>query len=316
LNENEEARGIINSGHTRDAAFVVRVEGDEREPMMFSTWGFKAISGIGKRAATIEDRSIKISLKRKAKGEKVERLRHADPAIFNEAASKLARFAQDNMTAFSRARPTLPEALNDRAQDNWEHLLAIADIAGGHWPEIAKRAALGLNGAEDDEPSQAIMLLADIRTVFAIKGVKDIASADLVTALVAMRDRPWEECNHGKALTQNLLARKLKSFEIQPGNVGPKKDRAKGYKAEWFTDAFNRYLPPSATGHPYTPNEINELDENQTVRQANWGTDENSPSPLNSNEVYGGTDEEPPFGDERESGGDFGSEKRKNRTLL
>jgi hypothetical protein len=35
--------------------------------MMFSTWGFKAISGIDKRAATIEDRSIVISLKRKAK---------------------------------------------------------------------------------------------------------------------------------------------------------------------------------------------------------------------------------------------------------
>jgi putative DNA primase/helicase len=39
LNDNEEARGIINSGHTRDAAFVIRIEGDDRTPMMFSPAG-------------------------------------------------------------------------------------------------------------------------------------------------------------------------------------------------------------------------------------------------------------------------------------
>jgi putative DNA primase/helicase len=109
--------------------------------MMFSTWGFKAISGIRKRAATIEDRSIVISLKRKAKGEKIARLRHAPKADFADVASKLARVAKDQMAAFSLARPDLPEALNDRAQDNWEHLFAIADIAGADWPRKAKQAA-------------------------------------------------------------------------------------------------------------------------------------------------------------------------------
>jgi Protein of unknown function (DUF3631) len=114
--------------------------------MMFSTWGFKAVSGIGKRAATIEDRSIVINLKRKAKSEKIARLRHAPKADFADVARKLARVAKDQMATFSSARPDLPEALNDRAQDNWEHLFAIADIAGSGWPDKAKQAALSVSG--------------------------------------------------------------------------------------------------------------------------------------------------------------------------
>jgi putative DNA primase/helicase len=158
--------------------------------MMFSTWGFKAISGIGKRAATIEDRSIVINLKRKAKGEKIARLRHAPKADFADVASKLARVAKDQMAAFSLARPDLPEALNDRAQDNWEHLFAIADIAGAAWPRKVKQAALSLSGVEAEEPSQNILLLADIRDVFDGTGEPSIRSSDLVAALVAMLSAP------------------------------------------------------------------------------------------------------------------------------
>ena len=42
------------------------------------------------------------------------------------------------------ARPDFPEALQqqDRARDNWELLLAIADVAGGDWPVKARAAAV------------------------------------------------------------------------------------------------------------------------------------------------------------------------------
>jgi hypothetical protein len=59
-----------------------------------------------------------------------------------------------------------------------------------------------------------------------------------------MCDRPWGECNRGKALTQNWLARRLKPFGVHPKNVGPKRDQAKGYTLESFADAFKRYIPP------------------------------------------------------------------------
>ncbi|HVT15591.1 MAG TPA: hypothetical protein VHQ90_05330 [Thermoanaerobaculia bacterium] len=38
LGEREELRGVLNSGHSRDAAFVVRTTGDDHEPRRFSTW--------------------------------------------------------------------------------------------------------------------------------------------------------------------------------------------------------------------------------------------------------------------------------------
>ncbi len=58
-------------------AYVIRTVGDDHEPKKFTTWAFKAIAGIGTRAATIEDRSIGVALKRKLPDEKVERLRYA-----------------------------------------------------------------------------------------------------------------------------------------------------------------------------------------------------------------------------------------------
>lgn len=42
LRDNEEARGILNSGHTRQSAYVIRVVGDDHEAQQFSTWGAKA----------------------------------------------------------------------------------------------------------------------------------------------------------------------------------------------------------------------------------------------------------------------------------
>jgi putative DNA primase/helicase len=131
LRDNEEARGILNSGHTRDTAFVIRNVGDDHTPTHFTTWGAKALCGIGHLPDTLMSRAIVLSLRRKLKTERVERLRHADPALFAHLAAQLARWAQDNGSAIGAGRPALPDALDDRAQDNWEALLAIADHAGG-----------------------------------------------------------------------------------------------------------------------------------------------------------------------------------------
>ena len=75
LPRNDELCGLFNSGHTRSAAVVIRTVGDEYEPRAFSTWCAKMIASIGALPETITDRSIVISMKRRAPGEKVERLR-------------------------------------------------------------------------------------------------------------------------------------------------------------------------------------------------------------------------------------------------
>ena len=94
-------------------------------------------------------------------------------------------------------------------------------------------------------------------------------------------------------------------FGVHPKNVGPKRDQAKGYTLESFADAFKRYIPPDSTVHPYTANKNIGLDENQTVHQTNGWTDANADNPLNSNELYGCTVENPPNGDSRECADDL-----------
>jgi len=124
-------------------------------------------------------------------------------------------------------------------------------------------AALTLNGAGAEEASLGTLLLSDIRDIFERRGCDEIPSA----ALGAMADRPWGECNRGKALTQNGLAKRLKPFGITPKMMGPESKRVSGYSVESFADAFNRYIPPTATSHPHSPNKFNYLRENAPRRR-------------------------------------------------
>ena len=135
--ENEELRGIINSGHERGGA-VIRTVGEDFEPRQFKTWAPMLISGIGGLAGTIEDRSIIVRLQRKRGDEQVERLCSNTCGHLHDLARKIVRWLKDQPGAFRDADPPIPDQLGDRAADNWRPLLAIADEAGGRWPDAGK----------------------------------------------------------------------------------------------------------------------------------------------------------------------------------
>lgn len=248
LNDNEDLRGLLNSGHTRVSAFVIRVEGDSREPRKFSTWGCRAIAGIGKGAQTIMDRSITILLRRKLTAERVERLRHAPAGHFGRLKRQIVRFVADHAHALRNARPELPEALNDRAQDNWEPLLAIADLAGGDWPQKARDAALALAGSVEETKSLRVEILEDIRAVFRRIGRDRISTDTLLEHLTSDPERPWATYNRGKPMTAKNLAGFLGHFGIKSKDirVPEKPGPVKGYFRAVFEDAFARYLPAAA----------------------------------------------------------------------
>jgi putative DNA primase/helicase len=238
----DELRGVLNSGHTRELAFVIRTVGDDHQPRRFSTWGAKAIALIGKLPDTLADRSIEVALKRKLPGERVEKLRHADRERFHLLARRSVRFAGDHAEAIRAARPSMPEGLHDRAQDNWEPLLAIADLAGGPWPEQARAAALALSCGDEKTRGLGIELLGDIRGVFEKRSVDRLSSEDLVLALVGLEERPWVEYR-GKPVTMAKLARLLRPFGVVSGTIRLPDGTAKGYLLDQFTDPFARYLP-------------------------------------------------------------------------
>lgn len=263
VGENEEMRGILNSGHTRAAANVIRnveVNG-EHKPRRFSTWAPKAIATIRALADTLEDRSIVIQLQRKPKTAKVARLRKRDCDEFAILRRKAARWAEINFNALAAdPDPDIPEQLNDRAADNWRPLLQIANLAGGDWPKRAREAACLLSGDGHESTSINVELLTDIRLAFG--DADEIRSIDLVAALIVNPERPWATWGkNDKPLTQRQLAGLLKPFCIVSETVHPSGlPHGWGYKRVRFTEAWEAYLPAQKLGQntsapPFTPSD-------------------------------------------------------------
>ena len=151
-------RGILNSGHTRAAAYVIRsveTNGDHK-PKRFSTWTPKAIAAIGELADTLRDRAVILQLQRKPRTAKVARLRKRDCEEFALLRRKAARWAADNFDKLRDPEPEIPDSLDDRAADNWRPLLPIADLAGDAWPRRAREAACLLSGEGHDATSISV----------------------------------------------------------------------------------------------------------------------------------------------------------------
>ena len=246
LQGKRDLHGIINSGHTKETAYVIRCEGKDHTPVRFSTWCPKAIAMIGLPPGTIKDRSILVNLRRKLPEEVTETHGEEHVEEFRRLKSMIIRFVEDNAEALKSARPARLNTLNDRQADNWHPLLAIAQVAGC---EVEAREAALLSVGEDrEDPSDKIELLLDIREIFKASRLERISTSELIRKLVVLDDRPWVEWKQGKPLTPTTMARLLNPFGISPKTIRFSKDSiAKGYQREDFRDAFARYLPPSVT---------------------------------------------------------------------
>ena len=242
MRDNEELRGILNSGHTRESAYVIRTVGDSFTPTKFNTWGAKALAGIGHVADTLMDRAVIFELRRKLPHEKVERIRYAEPGLFDDLRSKLARFAEDYSDQVRQARPPLPHSLNDRAQDNWEPLLAIAMSAGNEWLQLGTTAALKLSGSDSDTQTVGTELLADIREIFG-QDLDRITTAELIRLLCTDGEKPWATFNRGNTITPRQVAKRLKEYGILSHTIRIGIETAKGYTIDQFREVFSRYLP-------------------------------------------------------------------------
>ncbi len=299
VRENEELRGIVNSGHTRPTAFVVRTVGDEHEPKAFSTWSAKAIALIGRLPDTLDDRSIVLELRRKLPSERVEKLRHAEPGKFEFLTRQCARFAADNAARVRVARPAIPDDLHDRAADNWEPLLIVADVAGGEWPKRARQAASVLSGATADGDSTKTELLRDVRAIFERTRIERISSAGLAEALAADAGARWCEYNRGKPITQRQLARLLRPFAIVPNSVRlDDGSTPKGYLLEDFADAFKRYTPPFDPQHRHKPALARVSEENASATDSGALRIENTRRSSTGAACGGVADRNPPSGAE------------------
>jgi hypothetical protein len=242
---NEDLRAILDSGHRRKGKVTRNVLiADQSQPRRFSTYAATAFGFLASRVQlpdTIADRSIFIDLKKRLPDEKRETLRAGGGKDLDLLARKIVRWANDNAERIAALDPEMPPTIFNRDADNWATLFAIADVAGGPWPERLRTAALQRVVVDDDATSLIELLLTDIRNIFSALKVDEITSADLIERLCAIMPRPWSEYGKtGKAITQNRLARLLKPLAIGPELVTPA--RLAGYRLARFEEAFARYL--------------------------------------------------------------------------
>jgi hypothetical protein len=221
------------------------------------------LAGIGDLPDTIEDRAIIIVLRRKTGAEPVRKYRiRRDKPLVRKTGERLAEWAATIAERAGRAEPVMPPGLDDRAEDIWEALLAVADLAGGDWPGRARRAAQVLSSGRDEQTTIGERLLADLRAVF---GDRDaMHGASILTALHEIAEGPWADW-HGRPLTARDLAGLLRHWRVSSTDVKIGGTNRKGYRREQFHELWSRYVPPeaggSATGATSATAQVSEVSE-------------------------------------------------------
>lgn len=234
----EDLRGIINAGHSRGWPYL-RWDAKARTTETCSTFAMAIIGGIGDFPDTIEDRAVIVRMRRRAPGEAVApfRRRRAVPGL-QALRARLHAWGTANVEALKDVGPELP--VEDRAADVWEPLVAIADRAGGNWPQRARAACAVLTGeTEPDDGTLSERLLADLRDVF---GDSDkLTTTEILERLNSLHEAPWGDY-YGHELRPRDLARLLKPYGVKSKVIRIGATTPRGYEAADFEDTWTRYL--------------------------------------------------------------------------
>ena len=156
---------------------------------------------------------------------------------------ELASWAQDAVADLEPARPRMPSVLDDRAEESWEPLFAIAELAGGNWPErclagrprtlrLARGRGRGTRPVAPPGHSGAVRLPRR-RSLRVRRPRGELERAGGVALGGHSRERSW---------TFRSLAQRLRRYSIRPRTIRLEDGSTpKGYLLEQFRDAFSRY---------------------------------------------------------------------------
>jgi Protein of unknown function (DUF3631) len=241
-------RATINSGHRKGGTRMHMIRGQLQH---FSTFAPVALAAIGKLTLPLMSRSIVIRMSRAASSTHLHHFDRSDTSAFDTAYRSTIEWVR---SAVLNPKPEMPVEVYGRAADNWRPLIAIADACSPAWGIRAREAAVHFARAYRDEPI-AVTLLRDIRKVFDLRHVDRITSEDLVKALLAMEDAPWNEWTGARGdqsprkISQGQLAVALSDFIIRPKSIRlpGKPTTLKGYFREMFEKVWAEYCGENGT---------------------------------------------------------------------
>jgi hypothetical protein len=207
-------------------------------------------------------------MRRRRHDETVEKFREDHTSDLVELKRKVIRWVIDNRAVLVAADPEMPNNLNDRAADNCRILLAVADVAGSHWPETARQVVATIAGDKEDD-SLPVMLLNDIEEIFERTSGRSNFVRGLVPRTYRPGASPLGELD-GYRITPNRLADMLDPFGIRPKTLRIGDCTPRGYMRAEFEDAFARY-PRLQCATPQQEHDFNELGDEQSATQPATG---------------------------------------------
>jgi Protein of unknown function (DUF3631) len=244
--DNEDIRGMLNAGHRRGAtAGRCVVRGKEVFTEELPAYCAVALAGLDDLPDTIMTRSVVVRMQRRAQGEPIEpwRRRINEPEA-DKLCDRLIKWSNHVRGYATDTWPDMPAGVEDRDADVWEALLAVADLAGGHWPDIARVSAVRLvRDSKATKPSLGVLLLRDLRIVFNESGRDKMPSADILHELNKMDESPWGVIRRGEPLDARGLSQRLGKYGIGPKPQRVGQNVITGYSRSQFDDAWSRYDP-------------------------------------------------------------------------
>ena len=152
--------------------------------------------------------------------------------------------------AFTGDIRNMPTEISDRDADCWEPLLAIADAAGGEWPELAREAAVflvrrGKDGSRRRAPNCSASISLRPSATTTGYGRRNFSKYP--------HDRPespWAEDGRKPELNGRRLATMLRGYGIKSKDVriGDLTARAIWPRTSWMTGAAIS-IPPRLCAH-------------------------------------------------------------------
>lgn len=232
---------IFVSGFIKGSGSIAYCSGTDNKPKSYNTWGAKAICSLGTLPKEIDAISIVLPLKRKLANETIKDVISSEFEVWEGLRNKIDKFVEKNKEIIATIEISPVGELTDKANDCWNSLFRIAQVAGGNWFERVKKVALLLTG-EDEKESNNIKLLKAISIIFEEKQIDTISSKELC-AILNEKYSDLKILNKGIEFTPRYLANSLKEYGLKPNTVtfnGGKK--LKGYKLKQFNNIFNKYL--------------------------------------------------------------------------
>ena len=254
----EDMRNIIDAGYRRSGKNARRIG---KTNAVFRVYAAMAMAGHMLPAqvpATIRTRSIIIPMQWAMPGEITD---YWDPENAPEDELRALRALLQRWTEFvysyAKEHPGVEipvgadgHPIRNRDRDVWQPLLKVAQLAGGRWPEVAAVSAVSAVSASgvSSEPSEGLWLLWEIKAIFDRRRTDRIFTTDLLAELHATGRFSWTGGRTQVAAIR--MADILRGYGVTPPTPASRdqrigNDKAKGYRREWFEDAWRRYPQPS-----------------------------------------------------------------------